>query len=452
MLAKLLQPYVTTMLHSTPRSRRDFVKLGFLSGAAVSCGGSLSGWLPTLARAAAESGNRTKSVVLLWLNGGPSTIDLWDLKPGHANGGPFQTIETAVPGIAISEHLPELARRTNEMAIIRSLTSKEGDHTRAHHLARTGYVPQGAIRFPALGSLICHETVTANSGLDAADGLPPFVSIAPSRYAVELGGGFLGPAFSPLDVGLFANRPEDLVVPDLARTTDLTDARQTGRLALLAELDHRFRNEPTNSVTASIRASHEAAVRLMLPKASGAVRLDGEPEKLRDQYGRSVFGQGCLLARRLIERGVRFVEVTLDGWDTHANNFNAVQNLSATLDAGASALLADLKQRGLLESTLVVCMGEFGRTPKINAGGGRDHWPHAWTAVLAGGGIRAGQVVGRTNDAGTAVADAPIRVPDLLATICRVVGVDYTKQNDSNVGRPIRIADPAAQAVTSIVG
>ena len=389
--------------------------------------------------------------MLLWLNGGPSTIDLWDLKPGHANGGPFQTIETAVPGIAVSEHLPLLARWTKETAIIRSLTSKEGDHTRAHHLARTGYVPQGAIRFPALGSLICHETASANPGFDAADGLPPFVSIAPSRYAVELGGGFLGPAFSPLDVGLFANRPEDLVVPDLARSADLTDARQSGRLALLAELDHRFRNNPTNSVTSSIRASNEAAVRLMRPEASGAVRLDDEPAKLRDLYGRSVFGQGCLLARRLIERGVRFVEVTLDGWDTHSNNFNAVRNLSSTLDGGANALLEDLKQRGLLESTLVVCMGEFGRTPKINVGGGRDHWPHAWSAVLAGGGIRGGQVVGRTSEAGTEVEDAPVRVPDLLATICRVVGVDFTKQNNSNVGRPIRIADPAAQAVASII-
>lgn len=429
-------------------TRRRLLHRGLVSGAALSCHGSLSGWVPQLARAAATSSDKTKSVVLLWLNGGPATIDLWDLKPGHANGGPFKAIETAASGVRISEHLPKWSKWMNQAAIVRSITSKEGDHTRAHHLARTGYAPQGAIRFPALGSLVSHAAGDATT----TDGLPQFVSIAPSRYAVEIGAGFLGPAFSPLNVGLYANRPEDLVVPDLARAPEIDDAQQRDRLRLLTAVDRRFRDEATSSVTAGIRAANESALRLMQPEAAGAVRFDDEPPAVRDRFGRNVFGQGCLLARRLIERGVRFVEVTLDGWDTHANNFVAVQGLSTTLDTAAGALLADLTDRGLLDSTLVVCMGEFGRTPKINAGGGRDHWPHAWSAVLAGGGVRGGQIIGSTNEAGTDVVDEPVRVPDLLATICRLVGVDFTQQNDSNVGRPIRIADPSAKVAERLVG
>ncbi|MGC3968010.1 MAG: DUF1501 domain-containing protein [Pirellulales bacterium] len=436
----------------TRLSRRRFIGHGLLGGAAVTCGGALSGWLPQLAQASVSATGPAKSVVLLWLNGGPATIDLWDLKPGHANGGPFKTIDTSSAGVRISEHLPQWAKWMKHAAVVRSITSKEGDHTRAHHLARTGYVPQGAIRFPALGSLICHETADDAVATDAGAGLPPLVSIAPSRYTTELGAGFLGPAFAPLDVGLYANRPEDLVVPDLARSADVADGQQRDRLRLLNDLDRGFRDQSTNTVAASIRAANDAALRLMLPDASGAIRLDDEPTDVRDRYGRSVFGQGCLFARRLVERGVRFVEVTLDGWDTHSNNFTAVQGLSTTLDTAAGALLEDLQQRGLLDSTLVVCMGEFGRTPKINAGGGRDHWPQAWSAVLAGGGVRGGQAVGKTNEAGTEVVDDPVRVPDLLATICRLVGIDHTKQNDSNVGRPIRVTDPSAKVVEALVG
>jgi len=433
-------------------SRRSFLRRSLINGTALSCCGSLSGWLPSLARAAAEAKGPAKSVVLLWLNGGPATIDLWDLKSGHANGGPFKSIATSASGVRVSEHLPNWAKWMKHAAIVRSITSKEGDHTRAVHLARTGYVPQGAIRFPAMGSLICHETADAAQAADLADGLPQFVSIAPARYSAELGAGFLGPSFAPLDVGLYANRPEDLVVPNLAGFAGVDEAERRERLKLLASLDDRFRDRSTNSVVASIRAANDAAVRLMRPEAAGAIALDDEPGEVRDRYDRGVFGQGCLLARRLVERGVRFVEVTLDGWDTHSNNFTAVEGLSTTLDVAAGALLDDLRRRGLLDSTLVVCMGEFGRTPKINAGGGRDHWPHAWSAALAGGGVRGGHVVGATNDAGTEVVADPVSVPDLLATICRLVGIDYTKQNDSNVGRPIRIADPAAKAVDGLIG
>jgi uncharacterized protein (DUF1501 family) len=190
----------------------------------------------------------------------------------------------------------------------------------------------------------------------------------------------------------------------------------------------------------------------MDPRAASVFDLEQEAEGTRDTYGRTVFGQGCLLARRLVERGVPFVEVTLDGWDTHRDNFPRVADLSRNLDTAMAALLTDLKQRGLLESTLVVCQGEFGRTPTINTNTGRDHWPHAWSVVLAGGGIRGGQVIGATSPDGRDVIDRPASVPDLVATVCQAVGIDPRRQNLSNVNRPIRIADPSGTPIPGVTG
>ncbi|MBX9626673.1 MAG: DUF1501 domain-containing protein, partial [Gemmataceae bacterium] len=204
-------------------------------------------------------------------------------------------------------------------------------------------------------------------------------------------------------------------------------------------------------VAESVRAATLQAVRLMRPEAAAAFDLDAETDKTRAAYGKGVFAEGCLLARRLVERGVPFVEVTLDGWDTHDKNFDRVRELSGTLDAAFAALLSDLKDRGLLDATLVVCQGEFGRTPKINGQTGRDHWPASWAVALAGGGIKGGQVVGKTTADGTAVDGDPTSVPDLIATVATAVGVDPRKQNMSNVGRPIRVADPAAVPIRGLL-
>lgn len=432
-------------------SRRRMLALGAAAGGASFVDHSLVGGLTQLAAAVSGSPERRKSVILLWLNGGPATIDLWDLKPGHANGGPYQAIETASAGVRISEHLPRLAERMNDMVLIRSITSKEGDHDRAHHFARTGYTPQGAIRFPAFGAVLSRET-----GAGGDREVPPFVSIAPSRYGSQIGGGFLGATASPLVVGQHAARAEELVVADLMRSADITDAQQRDRAALVDAFDRKLTAASGTAgkpdvVVDGLQASRRAALSLMQPSSVGAFRIEDETLAVQDKYGRSMFGQGCLLSRRLVERGAAFVEVTLDGWDTHSNNFVAVKSLSTTLDTAYAALLDDLRERGLLESTLVVCMGEFGRTPKINAGVGRDHWPHAWSAALAGGGLRGGQAVGSTDAGGTAVVDRPVRVPDLLATLCRAVDVDFTKQNTSNVGRPIRIVDVGAKVVEGVL-
>jgi hypothetical protein len=425
----------------SPLTRRDWLRR-----AAIGVGaGSMSNWLSALAADVAVNPNRNKSVILLWLNGGPATIDLWDLKPGNENGGPFQEIATATPGIRCSQHLPKLATWSNELAVVRSMVSKEGDHGRASHFVRTGYLPQGALQYPAIGSLVAHEI--AREQVD----LPSFVSIAPLRNARTLGGGFLGPKFSPLLVGEQNAGPEDLTVPDLQPPRENSSAVQANRLALLEGLERQFVVPRENGVVVSMRAASAQAVRLMRPEAAAAFHFTDEPEKLRDAYGRTVFGQGCLLARRLVERGVAFVEVTLGGWDTHQNNFDRVQDLAGNLDQAFAALLGDLKERGLLASTLVVCQGEFGRTPKINKNNGRDHWPNSWATVLAGGGIKGGQVIGKTSPDGMAVVERPATVPDMIATVCTALGIDPKKQNISNLSRPIRIADPSAQPIQELL-
>jgi hypothetical protein len=231
------------------------------------------------------------------------------------------------------------------------------------------------------------------------------------------------------------------------------------RLTLLEQMNQSFGSKHQDSPMISYRTAYERAVLLMNSKAAGAFDLDSEPAAVRDRYGRNRFGQGCLLARRLVERGVPFVEVTLSGvegqplgWDTHADNFTMVQKLSEVLDPAWATLMNDLSERGLLETTTIVWMGEFGRTPKINTSGGRDHFPQAWSAVLAGGGVRGGQVVGQTSDDGMTVKEKPVTVPDFLATVCSAIGVDPLAQNDSNVGRPIRLVDPEAKALKEVTG
>jgi Protein of unknown function (DUF1501) len=446
---------------SAPRlCRRDLLKLS----AAGVIGWSMSGWLEALAKRAAlqQPSAQRKSCILLWMNGGPSQIDTFDPKPGHANGGPFAAIETSVPGIHISEHLPRLSREMRDIAIIRSMRTAEMDHGRASHLLRTGYLPSGAIQFPTLGSLVSKE-------LGAADNpLPNFVSIAPYRQfnQAAYASGFLGPQHAPLliadsnpNVAPTADYEQALRVHNLAMPADLPRAQAAARIDLLEGMEREFAGSRPGVVTQSHRAAYDRAARLMLTPAGRAFNLDEESPRIRDLYGRNLFGQGCLLARRLVERGVPFVEVSHGlfggnavGWDTHANGFNIVRELSGVLDAAWATLMKDLRERGLLDSTLIVWMGEFGRSPAINPQAGREHWTNAFSTVLAGGGIHGGQVIGATSADGTTVeAERPTSVPDLLATVCRVLGIDPMNQNLSNVGRPIRTVEASAQAIRAIL-
>lgn len=425
--------------------RRELLRLGLAAGLIPMA----PNWFRALAAHAASQPKRpAKSCLMIWLNGGPSTIDLWDLKPGHENGGPFRPIETSAPGLQISENLPQLAKLGGDLAIIRSMATKEGDHTRASYLARTGNAPMGAIQFPGLGALVAKELVRDDSDL------PGYVSIAPpgiQSAGLGYASGYLGPRFAPLMIGYEQGSIEDLVVPDLARANGVGDRDFDERLGLLDRLDRGFGAGRRSNVIAAQREAVAQAVRIMRPESARSFNLDDEPDRVRDAYGRSVFGQGCLMARRLIERGVPFVEVTLGGWDTHNENFPSVAALSRTLDRGLGSLLDDLKRRGLLDSTLVVCMGEFGRTPRINGRAGRDHWPASWSVMLAGGGLKTGQAIGRTSDDGMDVAERPTTIPDLLATICKALGIDPMDQNDSNVGRPIRIVDQSAKPIEELL-
>ena len=416
----------------------------FLASAAIGMAWSSGLRAAPVAALTGGPASPARSMIVLWMNGGPATIDLWDVKPHHENGGPTREIETNQCGIRLSENLPRLAREVHELAIIRSMTSKEGDHGRASLFVHTGYAPQPAIRFPVFGSLVANER--RGKPLD----LPMFVSIAPRRFAGSSGGGFLGPRFAPLVIGEGADAPASLVVPDLARPREVTDAIQADRLSLLKNLDQQFRGRSGGPILDSLQSATDRAVRLMSPEAAATFRIEDEPDAVRDAYGRNLFGQSCLLARRLVERGVPFVEATLDGWDTHNNNFTRVAALAGTLDTAFTALLGDLRNRGLLESTLVLCIGEFGRTPKINGNTGRDHWPGTWSTALAGGGIRGGQVIGATSVDGMSVRERPVTVPDLLATASWQLGINPTKQNMSNVGRPIRIADPEARLIEEL--
>jgi hypothetical protein len=441
--------------HLEGLSRRELFRLS----AAGILGCSVSPWLQAFAEDAASNPQRRRSCILLWMNGGPSQMDTFDLKPGNENGGTFKEIETSVSGIKISEHLPKLAKQMQDIAIIRSMSTKEGDHGRATQYCHSGYVPQGAIRYPTFGSLVSKELGQRESELPSFVSIAPYRALAPAAYAP----GFLGSQYAPLLVGENAGQQTDgkydLKVADLEHPTKLASTTIDSRLSLMNSLNKRFLSEHEQPVAASYKSAYERAVKLMRSDAAKAFNLDDEPAAVRDAYGRSPFGQGCLLARRLVERGVPFVEVTLGGltdnglgWDTHAENFDGVRKLSEVLDPAWATLMNELRDRGLLESTLIVWMGEFGRTPKINPSGGRDHYPQAWSTVLAGGGIHGGQAYGRTSADGTTVEDKPVTIPDLLATVCTALGIDPMNQNDSNVGRPIRVVDPAAKPIKEIAG
>jgi hypothetical protein len=434
-------------------SRRDLLRLS----AAGVLGGSMSGWLKALADDTAKNPQRKRACILLWMNGGPSQMDTFDLKPGHANGGEFKEIATNAPGLKISEHLPKLAKYGDQLAVIRSMATKEGDHGRAAFHLRTGYLPQGPIQYPALGALLSKELGDEDSALPNFVSIGPERSLSPGAYT----SGFLGPQYAPLIIGggrFLAANPnagdvaQALKVQDLDLPTDVNRDQADARVSLLQTLENDFVSSRPGVSTRSHQSAYERALRLMRSDAAKAFNLEDEKAALRDSYGRNQFGQACLLARRLVERGVPFIEITLDGWDTHNNNFDQVKRLSQTLDPAWATLLEDLKDHGLLDTTLVVWMGEFGRTPKIaKERTGRDHFQMAWSTVLSGGGIKGGQAVGKTSAGGETVEKRPVPVNDFIATVCSALGLKHDKTNASNVGRPIKLADTGAKPIEEVV-
>jgi uncharacterized protein (DUF1501 family) len=416
-------------------SRRELLQLS----AAGVLTTSFSGWLNVLAARAAQAGHTPrKRCVLLWMDGGPSHKDTFDLRPGSAQGGPYHEIQTSVPGIHISEHLPQFAQQMRHAAIIRSMSTTEGAHPRAKYNMHTGYREGvGGLIYPSIGSLVAQQI----GNQDAA--LPNYVSIGNRSY----GAGFLGPRY------------EALAVVDPQRGVEnlrafVSTSQFNSRVGLLDELEQAFHRTNHAPVAEAHRTTYQRAVTLMRDEGTRAFDISRESQATRQRYGNTRFGEGCLLARRLIEAGTSFVEVTLGGWDTHQNNFERVRQLSGQLDPAMSALVSDLQTNGLLDSTLVIWMGDFGRTPRINARGaqpGRDHYPRAWSTVLIGGGIRGGQVIGRTDAEAATVVERPVSTIDFMATVCNILGIDHNLQNQAPNGRPVRIVDRGSNPIAGLL-
>jgi hypothetical protein len=414
-------------------------------------GASCANWLPALAAEVAADPRRSRHCILLWMAGGPSQTDTFDMKPGHANGGEFKEISTKAPGLKFSEHLPKLAKQADRLAVVRSLTTKEGDHERGAHLVRTGFPPMGPVAYPSIACSLAKE-------LDIqATSLPSYVSVAPPLQIspAAFGPGFLGPSYAPAIVGgqagggfqgvLRGSRFAELKLDDLELPSGVDELQATRRMKLWNAMEQKFLEGRKADSFAAHNALYRKAADLMRPEVRAAFDLSEEPDDVRKRYGRGLFGQGCLLARRLVERGVPFVEVALGdglGWDTHADNFDKVEELSGQLDAGWATLMRELDERGLLDSTTILWMGEFGRTPVINPMAGRDHFPAAWSCVFAGGGINGGQAYGRTSADGMTVEEGQATIGDVLATLCTALGVPPDTENIT-ADRPIKIAEGA---------
>ena len=415
-------------------------------------GSTCASWLPALADQVAADPRRKRHCILLWMSGGPTQTDTFDMKPGHNNGGEFKEIATRAPGLRFSEHLPKLAEHGERIAVIRSLTTKEGDHERGTHLVRTGQPPMGAVAYPSIACSLAKEL-----GATAESALPNYVSVAPTQQIspAAFGPGFLGASYSPALVGGAGAAPgalpgvattkyAALKLDDLELPSGVGEAQAMRRMKLWNAMERRFLDDHSAASFNAHNALYRKAADMMRPEVRAAFDLSQEEDAVREKYGPGMFGQGCLLARRLVERGVPFVEVSLGsglGWDTHADNFNLVKKLSEELDAGWGTLMTELSERGLLDDTTIVWMGEFGRTPVINSMGGRDHFPNAWSCVMAGGGIRGGQAYGRTSDDGMKVEEKPVAIGDVLATLCEALGVPPDTENMAMGERPIKIAE-----------
>jgi uncharacterized protein (DUF1501 family) len=432
----------------TGLSRRAFLRVGGLSALGLSLPAFLR--LRQLAAAEAPTPPKTVSCILLWMQGGPSHIDTMDPKPDAPAEirGEFGTIPTTLPGVRFSEHLPLLARQTDKFSLLRGHDPKNGSHGVADHLMMSGHKFNAALPFPCYGSVIAKERGYRN-------GMLPFVQLGRNIDRRFNGGiaGFLGDQYNPFEV-LDDPNAAGFKVRDLSVAGDSERARLERRYAMLTDLDRYQKDVEENvSVVQARDTFYEKAHGLITsPAAKRAFDMDRESDKTREAYGRTPFGQSCLLARRLIEAGVHFVTVTDGGWDTHQNNFKSLKERKLpVLDRAYAALLQDLHARGLLETTLVVWFGDFGRTPKINPSAGRDHWATAGVACMGGGGVRTGEVVGATNALGEVVVDSPAAPQDLAATIYHALGVPLHTWYHTQDGRPVELV-PEGKPIRQLVG
>ncbi|WP_237729334.1 DUF1501 domain-containing protein [Schlesneria paludicola] len=401
-------------------SRRDFLRI---TAAGVGLSFAIPGLEP---RAADRRGDeRAKSFLTIWLGGGPSQLETWDPHPRTRIGGDVKAISTTIPGCQISDFYPHTAEQLHHLSVIRSLVSKEGDHERASYMLHTGYRPEPTLVHPSIGAIATHERP------EETVEIPQFVSLGDATFPPR--GGFLGNRFDAYRILNPGERGQNLV--------SLVDQdRQTRRLENLSILSRTFaRGRQIKAEQTLHQHTIDAARRMMTSDQLKAFSVEHEPKPLRDAYGDNAFGRGCLVARRLLETGVRSIEVSLEGFDTHTRNHEGQAARARTLDPALSTLLKDLADRDLLQSTVVLVTGEFGRTPNMNPLEGRDHWPNGFSCLLGGGGLVSGLVIGSTDPEGTAQRpDDPIEVADLYATVLHRLGIEYAKEIVTPIGRPMK--------------
>jgi uncharacterized protein (DUF1501 family) len=353
-------------------------------------------------------------------------MDIWDLKPGAPTGGPFKPISTSADGVTVCEHMPLMAKQMHHMAVVRSMSTREADHMRGRYYMHTGYVPNPNVEHPSYGAVIAHELADQVPGLE----IPPFVSVGSG----SVGPGFLGMTWAPFVVDSNGN------VRNLDMGVD--PARLAQRMEMLATIEKRFIGERRGASADDHAKVLDKTVKLMTSPQMEAFKVMKEPAEAQERYGKTGFGRGCLMARRLVEMGVPFVEVDLGGWDNHANIFPTLQNQKLPeLDKAMSALVEDLADRGMLDDTVVMWMGEFSRTPNINGGGGRDHWARSWSVVVGGGGFKRGVVVGETSSDGKEVVSEAYSSQDLMASVLKSLGVSLETTFTAKNGRPMQIAN-----------
>jgi len=414
-------------------ARRDFMKVGSLM---LMGGITLPGFLRRQA-AGAVDGKKDRAAILVFLAGGPSHQDIYDIKPENAPEyrGPFNAITTNVPGIQYCEHMPLSAKISDKLAVVRSVTHPRGDHEGGNRYMLTGWKPNVATEYPGMGA-----NVAKTKGF--ATHLPPYMQLLGNAHYDQKPSGFLSNEFNPFTVNGDPNN-NGFSVQDVSLPGGVNQSRMGRRQSLQREMDAYFREAEGGDQLRSMDKFYQRAYNLISSKeAKAAFDLSKEDPKLREEYGRNSFGQSCLLARRLVQGGVRFTTIAFGGWDTHSNNFNEMKNnLLPRLDRGVATLVRDLRDRGMLEDTMVIVMGEFGRTPKVNGTAGRDHWPHVQSVMLAGGGIKGGQTYGTSDKEAAYPKDNPVKPEDLAATVFHCLGVDPETENLSQLGRPTRLTD-----------
>jgi len=451
------------MANESGMNRRHFLK--HVAGTSLMALPAIQ-FIRTIQANAQEMRRNNKSLIVLWMGGGPASIDIWDLKPGRPTGGPFREVSTRASGVRISEHMPRVAEQMNNLAIIRSLTTTEGDHMRGRQLMHTSYTPNPAIAFPSIGAVAAKQIPQLANYQEIS--LPNYISVGGPAD----GPGFLGMNYSAFTIQNPGTPPTNITPPSSLGSGDSLADRVQRRRRLFTELEDQFMFGQAPHLTPGTPTASRAdrlAARAPFADASKAhndiyykgfslvASTEGKVFDLKNESAKTIaeygpgFGQSALMARRLVEAGVSAVEISLGGWDTHNQTFDAHQTrLQPALDRGMGTLVKELVERGRWNNTVIVWMGEFGRTPRINQNVGRDHWARCWSVVVGGGAIRGGQTYGTTDEDGMSVATNPVRVGDLFATIYRALGIDPSTQVRDAIGRPFAIAGSGGRAIESL--